>query len=248
MEKITLRTVIIVQARMGSTRLPGKVLKTILQKPMLAYELERLKKCKLAADVVLATSDDPENQKLCSVCQQLSIPHYVGSEDDVLGRYLMAAKEAQADLIVRVTGDCPLIDSQIVDAVIAFFLKEPHRFDYVSNTLKRTFPRGMDVEVFSRKALEKAAREANLPSEREHVTPYMYQHPNLFNIGSFESSPDHSQLRLTVDTLEDFELIEKIITALYPHNKNFRYADILNVLKQNPEWKEINQHIKQKHI
>lgn len=240
--------VIIVQARMGSKRLPGKVLKPVLQKPLIAYLLERLKRCLQVDKIVLATSVDSQNHLLEPICKQFDIPIYYGSEEDVLGRYEEVSNKVGADIIIRISGDCPLIDPAIIDKVINYYLDHCNTFDYVSNTLQRTYARGMDVEVFSAKALHETAIEAKRPFEREHVTPYIYQHPEKFKLGSIEDTQNKSDLRLTVDTHDDLLLIEKIIEDLYPKNKNFTYSDILNVLKQNPAWKEINRHIIQKNL
>lgn len=241
-----MQKVLIIQARMGSTRLPGKVLKPVLNRPLLAYLFERIKRCTQIDKIILATSVDPSNQQLEPICKQFNIPIYFGSEEDVLSRFEEIAKKTKADVIVRVSGDCPLIDPNIVDTIVSYYINHYETWDYASNTLKRTYARGMDVEVFSSGALHQAATKAKLPHEREHVTPYIYQHPEIFNLGYIEDTQNKSDLRLTVDTDEDFQLIEKIIQELYPKNQNFTYSDILNVLKQNPSWTEINRHIKQK--
>jgi len=163
----------------------------------------------------------------------------------VLTRYYEAAAQENADIVIRLTGDCPLIDPSVVDAVIRAYQTAQPNIDYVSNTLERTFPRGLDIEVFSFATLEKAYRTATEPYEREHVTPYIYRHPEQFKLQQHQQDQDHSSLRWTVDTPEDFELIEKILTALYPKNPVFSQQDILDLLTFNPQWHHINAHVEQ---
>lgn len=246
LNNIKLRIILIVQARMGSSRLPGKILREVLDKPLLAYEIERLRCVSKADEVVIATTENPIDQAVVDFCHHEQVPIFRGSEEDVLDRYYCAAKAFNADVIVRVSGDCPLIDPNVVDQVIQYYLDHYPDYSYVSNTLERTFPRGMDVEVFTFDALMKAAKEASLPEEREHVTPYLYCHPDLFDIGSIVQVSDRSNNRWTVDTEEDFQLIDKIIRGLYPIKPNFTMEDILDILKIHPDWKAINAHIPQK--
>lgn len=238
--------VAILQARMNATRLPGKPLKKVLAKPLLSYELERLKRAKTLDQIVVATTTGPQDQQIVDLCKMENVLVFRGSEEDVLNRYYNAAKQFDADIVVRVTGDCPLIDPEVVDRVVNFYLN--HQYDYVSNTRLLTYPRGLDVEVFSIKLLEKAVSEAKLPSEREHVTPYFYLHPELFKIGNVACEIDLSKHRWTVDTEEDFQLITKIIETLYPKKSDFVMNDVLELLKMHPEWITINAHIKQKKL
>lgn len=238
------KVVIIVQARMGATRLPGKPLKAVLGKPLLAYLLDRLKRVKKADEIIVATTDKPQDYKIVEVCQEEKIPFFCGSEEDVLDRYYQTAKKSAADVVVRVTGDCPLIDPEIIDQVIHFFLKGG--FDYACNTLERTFPRGMDVEVFSFAALEKAEKEAKAPEEREHVTPFFYRQPEVFKLGGFTRQDNQARHRLTVDTQEDLILITLLLERLIPEKKDFSLEDILRVLQENPEWERINANVPQK--
>lgn len=243
---IKLRTIVILQARMGSTRLPEKIFKDVLEKPLLAYELERLRRVKNADAVVIATTTNPIDQPIVDFCRLEQVPLFRGSEENVLDRYYQAAKFFSADVIVRICGDCPLIDPQVVEDVISFYKRNYPKFQYVSNTLERTFPRGMDVEVFSFEALENAANLAERAEEREHVTPYIYRHPELFSLGNFAHLANESHHRWTVDTDEDFQLISKIITALYPQKTDFTLNDILDLFKIHPDWLAINAHIQQK--
>jgi spore coat polysaccharide biosynthesis protein SpsF len=178
----------------------------------------------------------------------LGVPVTCGSEEDVLARYYKAATTHQADIIVRVTSDCPLIDPVVIDTAIKFYHENIGRFDYVSNTLKQSYPYGMAVEVFSFGLLEQAYREAKKETEREHVTPFFYTHPERFRIGQIINEVDLSHHRWTVDTQEDFELIRLIIEELYITNLTFNIGDILKCLQEHPEWSGINAHVKQKQL
>jgi spore coat polysaccharide biosynthesis protein SpsF len=241
-----MKVVIIVQARMTSTRLPGKVLKTVLGKPLLEYQIERLRRVKLADEIAIATTLNDSDLPIIKLCESLSIPFYRGSEQDVLARYHGAAIAHQADIIVRVTSDCPAIDPQVIDRVIQFYLDKYPAYDYVSNCQERTYPRGMDTEVFAFKALDEAFHQATAQPEREHVTPFIYQQIDKYKIGGVNYAENHSNHRWTVDTPEDFDLLEKMLTALYPIKAEFSLEDCLELLSRNPDWIKINTHIKQK--
>lgn len=241
-----MRTVIINQARMTSTRLPGKVLKEVMGKPLLEYQIERLKKVKQADDLVIATTINKSDQPIIELCKKLNINYYRGSEEDVLSRYYEAAKQYQADVIVRVTSDCPLIDPAVIDEVINTYRENAHKYNYVSNTLERTYPRGMDTEVFSIEALKEAYDKAVLTPEREHVTLYIYSHPEKFRLFSVKYKKDESSHRWTVDTEEDFILIKTILEELYPQKPDFTMEDCLELMVKRPELIKINQHVQQK--
>lgn len=241
-----MKTVIIVQARMTSTRLPGKVMKQVLGKSLLQYQLERLQRVKLADEIVIATTTNQTDESIVELCNRLAVPCFRGSEEDVLGRYYQAARVYKADTVVRVTSDCPLIDPQVIDEVIDCYLKNKSNYDYVSNSLERTYPRGMDTEVFSFSALQQACWEATAQSDREHVTPFIHRQPARYRLGHVIYSEDCSHHRWTVDTPEDFELIQKIIEAIYPRKPNFTLEDCLSLLKKHPEWYIINSHVSQK--
>jgi len=243
-----MKTLIIIQARMTSTRLPGKVLKQVLGKSLLEFQLERLKAVPNANGLVVATTTNTTDQPIVDLCQTLQVPVYRGSETDVLTRYYEAASFHQADIVVRVTSDCPLIDPDIVAEVIGFYQTHRDQYDYVSNTLDRTYPRGLDVEVFSFNALEQAYREATQADEREHVTPYIYRHPEQFKIYQMKQAEDHANERWTVDTPEDFELIKRILEVLYSTNIHFRQADVLALLDTHPDWRNLNADIPQKAV
>ena len=236
----------VIQARTGSTRLPGKVLFPIKNKPMIAHTIDRLKKSKRIDQIVLATTNLAEDRVLLDLATTLKVESFAGSENDVLDRFYQAGKRYPADVIVRCTGDCPVIDWQVTDRVIDQHLK--HGNDYTSNTVTRSYPRGLDTEVIQFKALERSAKEAKLLHEREHVTPYLYQHPEFFSIEQVEAEKNRWQpdLRLTVDTQEDFDFMVKIFDFLYDQNPFFLVDDILSLINQKPQLKEINRHVRQK--
>lgn len=237
---------IYVQARMRSKRLPGKVLREVLGKPLLDFQIERLRQAKEANEVVILTSTHPADDAIVEFCKQKEVLCYRGPEDDVLARYQQVAIERQPDAIVRITSDCPLIDPEITDMVIKTYRNAYPTFDYVSNTLKHTFPRGLDTEIFSLQALDNAFKNGQLSEEREHVTPYLYRHPELFNLANVASDINLSKYRWTVDTIEDFTLIKLILEHLYPNQPDFRLYDVINLLKQHPDWMSINSQVKQK--
>ena len=229
----------VVQARSSSSRLPGKVLKPILGKPMIVLELERLKRSKRIDKIVLATSQDESDDELARIVTEGGVEVYHGSLDDVLDRYYQCAKQYQPEHVVRITGDCPVIDWRIVDAVIEKHLAEDN--DYTSTTER--FPDGLDTEVFRFSALEEAWREARLPSEREHVTPYIRNHTEQFTVQRMDAEKDWGDLRWTVDEPQDFEFIRQVYEALYPSNADFGMQDILRLVEQKPEMCKINQNI-----
>jgi spore coat polysaccharide biosynthesis protein SpsF len=181
------------------------------------------------------------------LCENWQISCFRGSEDDVLDRYYHAALEFEAEAVVRVTSDCPLIDPGVISRVVAAFSENHPKYDYVANTLERTFPRGLDVEVFSVEALTRAFRNAT-GGQREHVTRHMYESPNEYKLKNVTYRTDQSSHRWTVDTPEDFELIRKIIETLFPKKPEFTLEDCLELLGRHPEWTRINRHIKQKPI
>ncbi|MBK4730643.1 glycosyltransferase family protein [Oxynema sp. CENA135] len=231
---------------MTSTRLPGKVLKQVLGKPLLEYQIERLRRVKLADEIVIATTTNQTDDPIVNLCDRLSVAYFRGSEQDVLERYYQAATAHKADVVIRVTSDCPLIDPQVINQVIDYYLQSQSNYDYVSNSIKRTYPRGMDTEVFSYSVLEQAFLEATAQPDREHVTPFIYRQPQRYRLGHVTYSEDCSHHRWTVDTPEDFELIKKIIETVYPNEPYFTLEDCLGLLQQHPDWYFINSHIEQK--
>ena len=243
-----MKTVLVIQARMGSTRLPAKILKEVLGKPLLELQIERLRRVAGINEIVIATTTNDGDQAVVDFCRKQGLECFRGSEDDVLSRYYHCAAQARADIVMRITSDCPLIDPDVVARVLNHYKSNAHRVDYVSNTIKRTFPRGLDVEVFSFKSLQESHKLATLPSDREHVTPFIYNAPERFRLDAILNGTDESRHRWTVDTPEDFELIRRIFEALYPTNPRFSLADVLTLLEQNPSWFEINSHIRQKEL
>ena len=239
---------IVIQARMGSTRLPGKVLLPVMDRPLLSYLLERLDAVKTTHKLIIATTVNAQDDVIESFAQKENRLVFRGNEDDVLDRYYQACRAYPADIIVRITSDCPLMDPAIVDCALDLFQKSYTPLHYLSNTLQRTFPRGMDVEVISFEALEIAAKESTVLSDREHVTPFITRQSQRFHLSNFTHTPEAEQYRLTVDTPEDFLLIKKIFEYLYPKNKVFSLTDILKTFEQHPEWAQINAHVKQKEI
>ncbi len=239
---------IFVQARMGSSRLAGKVLKKVLGRPLLSYQIERLRKVKNADQIVVLTTTRFEDDLINKLCLDENIACFRGSEHDVLNRYYEAAQLFKPSAIVRSTADCPLIDPKITEEVISLFLNNQPKCDYASNSLERTFPRGLDVEIISLNALTQAERMATQSFEREHVTAYIYKHPEQFILKNLALNPSQAKHRWTVDTPEDFELIKRIIETLYPKDPDFDMQSILNLLKNHPDWFQLNAHIEQKKI
>lgn len=233
-------TIAFLQARMKSTRLPGKVMKPILGEPMLWRQIERLRRVTGLKDLVVLTSNSQQDDEIALFCEQKEVNCFRGSESDVLGRFYQAAEVYSPDIVVRVTGDCPLIDSEITNRVIEY--RKAGNFDYVSNALEPTFPDGLDTEVFLTSALIRANNEAIKPHEREHVTPYIYNHKENFNIGSFKGAEDFSSYRWTVDEPKDFEFVEQVYSILYPSNPQFDMHDVLNLLSQRPDLLSLNRH------
>lgn len=231
----------VLQARASSRRLPNKVLMPLLGEPMLARQIERLKRVHRIDRIVLATSVESSDQPVADIAQRTGIEAYRGSLEDVLDRYYQAAAPHRPDWVVRVTGDCPLLDPDVVDQLIAETCNT--NFDYGSNAIKPTWPDGLDCEVMRFSALERAWREAKTTVEREHVTPYIYNNPGLFRIHHMRGETDLSGLRWTVDEPRDFEFVTRVYEALYPHNRAFSSADVLDFLAKNPEVLALNADI-----
>lgn len=237
----------IVQARMGSSRLPGKVLQDVMGEPLLVRTVERVACTQTLNKVVIATTVQQNDAAIVKLCQERDWGYFCGSEHDVLDRYYQAAKMYAADVVVRITSDCPLMDPAVVDLVVETFLAQQPLVDYAANTLMpRTFPRGLDTEVFNFEVLERAWREDDNPAWREHVTPYIYRHPELFHLYSVISPEDYSYMRWTVDTAEDLAFVRQI----YAHfgEAHFSWQDTLTALQKHPEWLEINRDVLQKVI
>jgi spore coat polysaccharide biosynthesis protein SpsF len=228
----------ILQARVSSSRLPGKVLKPLLGAPMIVRQLERVRRCARIDRIVVATSTDVSDDRLAKVAADAGVAVFRGSLADVLDRFHGAAQQHIPHTVVRLTADCPLADPRLIDRVIEFYLKGG--YDYATNALRPTYPDGLDVEVFRASCLEDAWREATLPSEREHVTPFIHRRPERYRIGHFAGDIDLSALRWTVDEALDFELVSTIYAALYPTKHDFGTADVLQLLEERPELKTVN--------
>lgn len=215
----------ILQARMSSTRLPGKVMKPLAGRPMIERHLERLRRSATLDRIVVATSEDPSDDPLAAHLQGIGAEVFRGPLADVLGRFVGAIRGLDlAGPIVRLTADCPLADPGVIDDCV--YLHARLGVDYASNGLRRTYPHGLDVEVMHRETLEAAAREAEDPYEREHVTPFIYRRPERFTLGHLTQGRDESRLRWTVDTPEDYAFVERVYAALYPVRPDFTSADV----------------------
>ena len=231
----------IIQARISSTRLPGKVLKKVEGKTVLEHVIDRAKAVKNINDVVVATTVKKEDLEIVKLCANLGISVFCGSEDDVLDRYYQVARLFKSNHIVRITSDCPLIDPLIIDKVIGLYFKK--EADYATNTMPETYPDGLDTEVFSFKTLKIAWENAKFTSEREHVTPYIRKNPNIFKLVNLKCNSDLKNKRWTIDEPKDFEFIKIIYKNLYHKNALFGMKAILNFLKKYPEIEEINKNI-----
>jgi spore coat polysaccharide biosynthesis protein SpsF (cytidylyltransferase family) len=231
----------ILQARFSSSRLPGKVLKLILDKPMLLHQIERIQNSKRIDKLVVATSTDKSDDSIEKMCLDNDIEVFRGSLDNVLDRFYQCAKSYNPESVVRLTGDCPLADWKAIDQTIQYHIKG--KYDYVNNRSKPAFPDGLDVEVITYSALKSACDNAVLPSEKEHVTLYVRHRKDKFKLGYFYSTKDLSHMRWTVDEPEDFILVEKIYKNLYKNNPKFLMKDVLELLNNQPELLKINSHI-----
>lgn len=228
----------ILQARMSSRRLPGKVLLPIQNKPMLLREIERIQKSKLINKLIVATSNAPEDDAIEKMCQDNGVLCYRGSLNNVLERFQQISALYNPTNIIRITGDCPLIDAEIIDQVIIRHVENNN--DYTSNAIIPTFPDGLDTEIFKREVLEHIFKQANKSSLKEHVTLYVHENPDLFKIENVSNSSDLSNQRWTVDELEDYEFIRVIYDHLYPENPSFSYEDIVSFLNEHPQYLKIN--------
>ena len=240
-------TVVIIQARMGSTRLPGKVLRPIAGRPMLWHIVQRVRQVGNLTDVVVATSDQPTDRPLRAFCSAEGISFFAGSENDVLDRFYRAARTFDGDPLVRITGDCPFVDPDLVSSLIGLY--QTGRYDYVSVTTGAgalyleggRFPDGLDAECFSFKTLERAWKDATHALDREHVTSYIWRNKDLFRCSHLTAAQDLSKLRWTVDNEADFEVVSRVYEALYREGKAFLMADILGYFAEHPELASANQ-------
>jgi spore coat polysaccharide biosynthesis protein SpsF len=238
------RIVAIVQARMASTRLPGKVLADIAGEPMLMRVVERASRARLPNQVLVATTVQDSDDRVAALCQSRGVACFRGNAGDVLDRYYQAASAYQAEVIVRLTGDCPLLDPQVVDQTIEAFLNASPPVDLVVNRFvdDRTFPIGIDTEVVGFASLKRAWQEADAPHQREHVIPYIYEHPELFSFIHFKADGDYGHYRWTVDTKDDLEFVRRVFHSFIPKT-DFGWKEILALLHKHPELQAINAHV-----
>jgi len=240
-----------IEARMGSSRLPGKTMKNILDKPMLELMIERIKRCTMIDEIVIATSNSKNDDIIEILAQKLSISCFRGSEEDVLKRVLDAVKSVEGDIIVELWGDTPLIDPFVIDTMVKFF--QENKFDCVGTVLpnfKKSFPLGISSLIFPTEILENIEKITQNPDDRENVSNYIYEHPKIYKLAPLPCPHElnYPDLRLVVDEITDFEFIKNIFEYLYPKNPNFSTLDIINFLNENPHLLEINKHVKQKRL
>lgn len=242
------RIVATIEARMTSTRLPGKVLKPCLDRPMLELMVERLSRVPSLDGIVVATTTNATDDPIEDLAGRLGIGCFRGSEDDVMARVLGAAHAHAIDVIVETTGDCPLIDPAIVESCIAVY--RASGVDYLSNVLERTFPIGMDTQVFATSVLADAFARTNDPLDHEHVSLFIYRHPELYSLKNVAAPAGLTDpgLRLTLDTADDYRLIVTLFERLYPANPSFTLADMLALLKDEPALRAINSHVQHRHV
>ena len=243
----TPRVVGIIQARMSSNRLPGKVLLDIGGDPMLMRVYTRARRAKRLDEVIIATSVDVEDVPIVRLCEEMGIPYSRGNALDVLDRFKSAAREYGAEIVVRLTADCPLIDPDLIDQTVDAFLVSDPPADFATNRLPwdRTFPVGLDTEVCARSTLEIAWREADEPHQREHVMPFFYENPERFHLLHVRNDKDYGQLRWTVDTAEDLAFIREVYTR-FDGRDDFTWREVLALLEKEPELAEINAHVQHK--
>lgn len=231
---------VFLQARMSSSRLPGKVLMPLAGKPMLLQQIERIKQARSVDELVVCTSVESSDDGIAKLCRDHQITCFRGSLNDVLDRFYQANQQIKAQHIIRLTGDCPLIDPSVIDAIVTQHLAEQN--DYTSNCHPYTLPDGLDVEIFTEKSLNTLWQTAQANEYREHVTLYINQHPQHFKRGNYRYSKDYSSERWTVDHLEDFEMVSQVFNTLYPDNPNFTLEDVVTFLHAHPEIKQLNRH------
>jgi len=239
--------VCITQARMGSTRLPAKVMREIRGKPLLWWHLTRLQRAHRVDRIVVATTAGAEADPIVALAEGLGIAVFRGDEHDVLARFAGAAEMAGAETVVRVTSDCPLIDPALIDAVIEFYGSLQPETRYASLDVSR-YPRGLDVEVFARGALDEAMAEAHDPADREHVTPYLWRRPERFGLRQLSHGIEAGHYRLCVDEAADLDLVTRLISYLAPLNAHFGWRHCVEALEAHPEWAAINGSVAQKSV
>jgi spore coat polysaccharide biosynthesis protein SpsF len=229
---------------MGSTRLPGKVMMPLAGKPLLYRMHERVAASELSGEIIIAVTEEETDVPIIQLCEENNLNYCRGHSTDLLERHYQAAKIFNADVVVKIPSDCPLIDPNIIDKVIKYFIDNFPKYDFVSNLHPATYPDGNDVEVITMKAIEDAWQNAKLPLEREHTTPFFWENPDKFRIGNviWETGMDFSMThRFTIDYKEDYDFIKTVYDELYSENNMFKLDDILNLLDDNPEIKRINE-------
>ena len=231
----------IIQARMSSSRLPNKVLLNLQGKTVLEHVVSRVARARHVSSVVVATTIKKEDLAIVKMCAGLGYSVFCGSENDVLDRFYQGARLFEADHVIRITADCPMMDPSLIDRVVDLHLETGS--DYTANILEETFPDGEDIEVFTFKALKIAWEKANLTSEREHVTPFIRKNNRIFKLSNLRAPQNLSAKRWTIDNAEDYEFLQKVFGALYGQNPFFGMDEVLRVLEQHPEWERINTHI-----
>lgn len=246
-----MRVVATIEARMTSTRLPGKSMKPILGKPMLELLIERVKNCKKIDAIIVATTENATDNIIEELSKKMSVNCFRGSENDVLDRVLKAAKSVEADIIVELWGDSPLIDPVLIDKIVEYYLT--NNYDCVGTTLpnfKKTFPLGLSVLIFPTRILDEVEKVTQKQEDRENVSNYIYEHPEKYKIGSMPCPDDLNfpELRFTVDEESDFELVKTVFENLYLTNKDFRASDVIKFLNSHPQIRNLNKHVVQRRL
>ncbi|MDF1793945.1 MAG: glycosyltransferase family protein [Thalassobaculaceae bacterium] len=239
-------TAAVIQARMTSTRLPGKVLMPAAGRPMLAHQIARVRRAESVGAVCVATTTNAADDPVATLAESEGVAVFRGSEHDVLDRFVRAAESVGADVAIRLTGDCPLSDPTLIDAVVGAFWDSDPAADYATNSFPRTWPIGLDVEVASLVALRTANAEATDSYDREHVMPFLYRQPERFRIARHPSAEDLSGYRWTLDEHSDYALLVRILEALVPENPGFGWRDVIALLDAHPEWRTLNAGVGQK--
>jgi len=242
------KVVAITQARMTSTRLPGKVMLEVAGRSLLGHHIDRVRRAATVDEVVVATTTNASDDVIAAWCDREEVAVFRGSENDVLSRYAGAARRHDADVIVRVTSDCPLIDPGVIDRTVRAFAAAALECDYASNRIVQTYPRGLDTEVVWRSVLNTTDQEVSDPSDREHVTLFVWRQPERFRLVNVSADGDYSRHRWTVDTQDDYELVRRILEELYPRRPDFTFADCLDCIRRHADWPSINAHVLQKEI
>lgn len=240
----SLNIITIIQARMGSSRLPGKVLMPLVDAPLLQRMVERVLSAKFSGRVIVATSENEEDKKIVELCELNNFKYFTGHPTDLLDRHYQAVRQFKPDAVVKIPSDCPLIDPKIIDEILRFYIENTDKFDFVSNLHPASYPDGNDVEVVSFPALEVAWKEADKELEREHTTPFIWERPERFRIGNVLMSGNKdlsSTHRWTIDYKEDYLFIKTVYEHLYYKNHNFGMNDILRLLEEKPELQKINE-------